>query len=67
MDTFNKISLKKKINNVEGSWMLKFIFYFTEATHEPLHSKQMKFGTVRDNGHTYKFIWIIILFDEGYK
>jgi hypothetical protein len=36
--------------------MLKLIFYFTEATHEPLHSKQMKFGTVRDNGHTYKFI-----------
>jgi hypothetical protein len=27
----------------------------------------MKFGTVKHNGHTYKFIWIVELFDEAFK
>jgi hypothetical protein len=39
---------------MEGGWKLKFLFHFTEITHDPLHLWQM-FGTVKDNGHTYKF------------
>jgi hypothetical protein len=29
--------------------------------------KQIKSGTIRDNGHTYQLYLIIILFDEHFK
>jgi len=36
--------------------MLRFAFCFMETAHEPLYFvRQMKFGTVKDHGHTYKF------------
>jgi hypothetical protein len=54
--------------NMEGVWKLQFIFSFMHTTHKPLQFvRKMKFKTVKYHGHTYKFIWIIILFDEASK
>jgi hypothetical protein len=44
----------KNINMAGGS-KLKFTFYFIQRTHKPLHLSQIKFYTLKDNGHTYKF------------
>jgi hypothetical protein len=35
--------------------MLKFMFGFMEITHELFALTQMKFSTVKDHRHTYKF------------
>jgi hypothetical protein len=35
--------------------MLKFIFCFMETAHKPLHLRGIRFGTVKDHGHTYEF------------
>jgi hypothetical protein len=36
-----------------GRWNLKFIFYFMEITHEPLHLHKVRY--MKDSKHTYKF------------
>jgi hypothetical protein len=46
---------KMKNTNMVGGWNLKLTFCFMETTPEPLHLRQMKFGTMKDHGHTYKF------------
>jgi hypothetical protein len=40
---------------VADSWKLQFISYFMEATHEPLHLRQMKSDWVKFYGHTLLF------------
>jgi hypothetical protein len=56
---------KTKNTNMAGGWNLKFTLGFMETTHEPLHLRQIKFGTVKDVPKS--IIWIIILFDKAFK
>jgi hypothetical protein len=44
--------MKTKSTNVEGSSRLKFIFCVMETTSV---FRQIKYGTVKGNGHTCKF------------
>jgi hypothetical protein len=51
-----------KNTNMAGCWRFKYIFYFMETTHEPLHLRHMKFVHWKIMDIPVSFIWIIIFF-----
>jgi hypothetical protein len=55
--------------NMAGGYMLKFTFYFTEGTHEPLHleSDKLSFVHWKIMDVPRSFIWIIIFFDGAFE
>jgi hypothetical protein len=48
-------------------WMLKFIVCSVETTHEPLHLDKWTLVQQEIMDIPISFIWIIILFDAGFK
>jgi hypothetical protein len=49
-----------------GGWMLKFLLFFIEATHELYYSRKIKFYTMKDDGRTCVSLYHHI-FDETFK
>jgi hypothetical protein len=58
---------KARTTNMAGVWNLKFSFCFMERTLQSLHLDKRRFGAMKHRGHTYKFIWIIIFFNEAFE
>jgi hypothetical protein len=56
-----------KNTNVEGSWILKFVWWCMETTHETFHLDKWSLAQSKIMDILTSFIWIIILFDRDFK
>jgi hypothetical protein len=55
MQNLHHFCEEPKIQNMAAGLNLKLIFCFMEITHEPLHLRLLKSGTVKDHEHTCEF------------
>jgi hypothetical protein len=60
-------SEKTIFTNVAVSWKLKFMFYFMEMSHEPMHSDKWSLLWLKTADIRKSFIWIVILFHDAFK
>jgi hypothetical protein len=56
-----------KNTNVEGSWILKFVLWLIETTHETFRFDKWSLAQSKIMDIVRSFIWIIILFDREFK
>jgi hypothetical protein len=56
--------MKNKKSKLDGSWKVKFIFYFMQKT-QPLHLDIL--STVKDCGHIYEIYMNNFLFDKAFN
>jgi hypothetical protein len=60
LERMNKLQMRllfwRGKRGLEGGWKFRFVFCFMEKHMNRLTVK-MKFGTVKDHGHTYKFLF----------
>jgi hypothetical protein len=66
--TMKAILWDTKNTKLEGGWLLNAytLFYYGDNWWT-VALRQMRSGTVKDRGHTYKFCWIVSLCNQGFK